>query len=288
MRASCKRFLGLMVAILAMVAPSPLLAEDSDLMNAARKLMEAAGDGKVAEILKTTRILKDAGLSYQGDLVAPQAGVLDCKDRKDQFQVLFGIYLFDCNYAILFGKKEIGAGTLQFARDEVFQRMTVRPKVGAFFAKPALSRRFMEGDPADESNWNALFTDVQANYERIIRDAEKDPDLLDFMVDRLFGEVLECMYVSCKLSLGAPGGEKLIPVFNAASSRIDLILPLLDSLKDPELETLFKRSERLVFLNAVKEIIRKKGGNLDAADLRNILILVEPVRKSYTAKCRDF
>lgn len=288
MRASCKWFLGLMVAILAMVAPSPLLADDSDLMSAARKLMAAAGDGQVAEILKTTRTLKDAGLSYQADLVAPKTGILDCKDRKDQLQVLLGIYLFDCNYAILFGKKEIGAETLQFARDEVFQRLTVRPKLGNFFAGPAVSRRFMEGDPMDASNWNALFADAQANYERIIRDAEKDPDLLDFMIDRLFGEFLECAYVSCKLSLGAPGGDKLRPVFNAASSRIDLVLPVLDSLKDPGLQTLLHRDQRSTLLNAVGRILEKKGGQLDEADLRNILILVEPVRKTYLAKCRDF
>jgi len=287
------RFLSAIVAILVMGGACSLLAQqspaqDSELLAAARKLMAAAGDGQVAEILKMTRILKDAGLSYQAELVASRTGILDCKDRKDQYQVLLGIYLFDSNYAVLFGKKEIAAETLQFARDEVFQRLTVRPKLGNFFARPAISKQFMEGDPADASNWNALFADVQANYERIIRDAEKDPDLLDFMVDRLFGEFLECTYLSCQLSLGSPGGEKLRPVFNSASARIDLVLPVLDSLKDPELQTLLHRDQRTALLNAVESIIEKKGGRLDEADLRNILILVAPVRKTYLAKCRSF
>jgi len=46
------------------------------------------------------------------------------------------------------------------------------------------------------------------------------------------------------------------------------------------------RTERVMFLNAVRNVIRKKSGNLDAVDLQGILALVEPIRNTYVAKCK--
>jgi len=296
-----KRFLSVVVLIAAMAAPlsltaddpkplmgvepQPLMTKDSELMIAARKLMETVGNGKWAELLKATRCMKEAGLSFQEGLLTPREGVIDCKDRGHQMQVLVGIYMTDVNYAAAFGKVDIESATAQFLNRDVSERLAVRPKIG--FISPDLSsqKQFWEGDHADEATWDAFFAEVQATIEKSIRAAEKDRDVMGYVVDRLYGNAIESMYLSCKLSLGAPSGEKLIPVFNTVTARIDMVLPALEALKDPELKTWFQQTKRVVFLNAVKDIIRKKGGNLTATDVKDILALVEPIRNSYIAKC---
>jgi hypothetical protein len=285
MRETCKWLPRAVVVVLAAVAPCSLMAQDSDLAIAAKKLMETAGGGKAAEIIKAARGLKDAGLPYQESLVAPQKGVIECKDRVDQLQVLLGIYLVDDVYAAAFGKREIETATLEFVRKDLVERLAVRAKIGPVVPEQASFQRFWEGDPTDQAHWDALFAEVQANHERMIIAAEKDPALMDFMVDRYFGAAVEWLYLSCKLSMGALTGKRLIPVFNAASARIDMVLPVLEALKDPYEQTVFVRSKRIDFLNACKEIIQRKGGNLSAEDMKDILKLVEPIRSAYLAKC---
>jgi hypothetical protein len=284
MKAAHKWLLHAGAVIAVLIAPCALPAQDSDLAIAARKLMESAGNGKAAEAAKATMVLKVSGLSYQEGLLAPREGVIDCKDQRDQLPVLYGMYMVDFAYAAAYGKRDTAAATAELARKDVVERLAVREKVGAP-VDPASIQKFLDGDLTDQASWDALFAQMQANHERIVKVAEKDPAVMTFMVDRYFGAAVEWMYLSCKLSLGAFTGKKLIPVFNAATAQIDLVLPVLEALKDPYEQTLFVRSKRIDFLNACKEIIQKKGGNLTADDLNDILKLVEPIRSSYIAKC---
>lgn len=282
-----RRWISVVVAVIVVFGFScPLMALDADVKLAVQKLREAAGDGKWAELAKANVLFKESGLTYQESLRAPQEGVIDCKDRRDQLQVLVGIYMFDVQYAAVFGKRDAAAETLRFVQKDVMERLELRPKIKIEFVDPAVEKRYFEGDPANMANREALFAQIQANFDAMIKAAENDPELLDYLVDQFFGVAVEFTYLSSKLALGAPGGEKLIPLFNMATARIDTVLPVLDALQSRKLQALMHRTERSLFLNAVKTIIAKKGGNLDATDLRNILILVEPVRNSYVAKCK--
>lgn len=281
-----KRLLSVMVVIMALAAPCSLMAQDSDLVIAARKLMNTLGNGKAAEFSKSIKLVKAAGLSYQKDLAAPRDGVIDCKDRGGQLQVLVGIYWTDWGYAFLFGKRDEAVAIHGFVHKDAIDRLSVRPKIKASDIDPAVEKRLFEATAAKETDYDALYADEQAEIERLIKAGEKDPDLMSYVVDVFYGSALEFMYLSCKLSLGAPGGEKLIPIFNSMSAQAEALLPTLESIRDPKLQALLRSTERIRFLGAVKDILQKKGDKLTADDLKGILKLVEPVRNSYIAKCK--
>lgn len=286
MKRSRQWFLWGMAAVMATVCAGHLMAAESGLEAAARKLMEAVGNGKTVEVLKAAKALKDAGFAYQESLLAPREGIIDCKDRRDQLQVLVGIYSTDMNYAAYFGKSKAVRDLDEFVHKDVMERMLVRPKIKVNFHDPGLDRRIYEAADVDQAALDARFAEIEAMFEKLVKSARRDPDVLDYMVDRLFGAALEFIYLSCRLSLGSPGGEQLIPVFNLATARIDTVLPVLEALKEPALQASLMRTERIMCLNAVKDIIQKKGGRLAEDDLRRILSLVEPIRESYVAKCK--
>jgi hypothetical protein len=277
---------GVAVMILAAVVPCSVVGQESDLAVAAWALMESAGNGKTAEAFKADRVYREAGLSFQEELLAPREGVIDCKDRTHQLAVLSGIYMADVGYATAFGKKDLALAIDQVARKDLMERMTVRPKLAIQNVDPTVNLRLLEGDPTSQANWDAVYSQVQADMDRMIKAAGKDPEMLAYVIDRIFGGALECIYLSSKLGLGSSGGEKLIPVFAAATARIDLLLPVLNVLKTPEMKASVQSAERARLLGSVKDIIQKKGGKLSADDLGAILKLVEPIRSSYIAKCK--
>jgi len=136
------RFLGLMAVILAWLAPGLLSAQTSDLKTTARMLLEAVGNGKAAELIKEINSLKAAGLSYQPGLLAPREGAVECKDRRDQLQVLLGIYTVDLTYAFYFGKAGEAEAIHAFTRAEVLDRLAVKPKLKGGYLEPKLEKRF--------------------------------------------------------------------------------------------------------------------------------------------------
>lgn len=286
MKDARKWFSGVVVVVVALIIPCSLMAQDSDLVMAARKLMQSVQNGKAAEWSKSVKLLKEAGLTYQNGLLAPREGVVDCKDRRDQLQVLLGIYGTDYWYAFLFGKRDEVVALHAFLHNEVTDRLAVRSKIDPSPVDPILERRSDQEEPGDQALMDAKLANIQTYVEKTIKAAEKDPELMDYTVDRFFGGLVEFIYLSSKLSLGAPGGKKLIPVFNSITARINALLPALGFVSDRRLKESLERTETVGFLKDIKAIIEKKGGDLTVKDLKGILKLVEPVRNAYIAKCK--
>jgi len=274
----------IVMAIAVLTVTCTLAAQDSDLTVTAGKFTDAFGQGKATAMRISKDLLRDSGLSYQESLAAPQEGVVDCKDPREQLQVLTGIYWHDIGYAGLFGKADKAMATREFVLKEVVERLAVRPKLHIEAGSTELWRKYVE-NPGDEANRDALYKVASTEIEALIESAAKDRDVMDFLVDRMYGATLEFIYVSCKLSLGAPSTEKLIPIYNSIAVRMDEMTAILESIKDPKLQGLTKSKERTQLCVAVSGIIKKKNGNLSADDLRSILKLVEPVRDSYLKKC---
>jgi hypothetical protein len=63
--------------------------------------------------------------------------------------------------------------------------------------------------------------------------------------DFVCGGVIEGVYIACKLSLAAGTGEKLVPLFNEQTARLDKSWKVLEAYAaDPELDTLAERPQR--------------------------------------------
>ena len=81
------------------------------LKQGADKLDALIGESECKALMQNVGLFKQAGLSYQPSLMVPVEGVIGCKD-KEQLRILMGMYTFDANYALLFGKKK------EFERNE--------------------------------------------------------------------------------------------------------------------------------------------------------------------------
>jgi hypothetical protein len=229
-------------------------------------------------------LFKKAGLSYQPSLVVPLQGVIDCKD-KEQLQVLMGMYNFDANYALLFGRKQEFAKAYEL-RNDIPGRLNL---IGRFTFKRFTPEEIEKilNNPDDPAN-RALYTKyIGANMRDMLEAAKTDPEMLDLFLDFSYGAVIEGVYVVCKLSLAAGTGEKLVAVFNDQAARLGMLWQALEAYEaDPELDALVERSQRERIIKPVAKILKTKKGNLEQTDVKQILSIVEPERNKVAFKCQ--
>jgi hypothetical protein len=228
-------------------------------------------------------LFKKAGLSYQPSLVVPLQGVIECKD-KQQLQVLMGMYNFDANYALLFGRKQEFAKAYEL-RNDIPGRLNL---IGRFTFKRFTSDEIEKilNNPDDIANRSLYTKYIGANMHDMLDAAKTDPEMLDLFLDFSYGTVIEGVYVVCKLSLAAGTGEKLVAVFNDQTARLDMLWQALEAYEaDPELDALVERSQRERIIKPVAEILKTKKGNLEETDVKQILSIIEPERNKVTFRC---
>jgi hypothetical protein len=241
-------------------------------------------EAKMKAAVENVNLYRQAGLSYQPSLVVPLQGVIECKD-KQQLQVLMGLYNFDANYALLFGRKQAFAKTYEL-RNNIPGRLNL---LGKFKLKRFTSEEIEKilNNPDDTANHGLYAKYVAANLHDMLEAAKTDPEMLDLFVDFGYGTVIEGLYVACKLSLAAGTGEKLVALFNDQAARLDMLWQGVAAFAaDPELDALAERPQRESIIKPVIEILKTKKGNLAEADVKKILSIVEPERNKAAVKCK--
>jgi len=274
----------LMLVVLFFALPGAVQAGEQDLQKAARVLSDVYGQGNIAEMMKNVKLLKDAGLSYQKSLAIPLEEVIDCKDQEG-LRVLYGMYAFDANYAMVFGKRKEFLETLEVINSQMQDRLDVRVKLQITHIKPELLKDLLEY-PENVEKREAWFKNVQANMDAMFKQAAGDPEVMDVLIDVIYGTVIQGLYVSCELALNNESGDKMIALFNAQAQRVEKFDVLLNTFKDPELIKMVKLVERDPLMDDIKDLIKSKKGRLNRQDVEKILAGVKSVRNSFAKKCR--
>jgi len=274
----------LMLVVLFFALPGAVQAGEQDLQKAARVLSDVYGQGNIAEMMKNVKLLKDAGLSYQKSLAIPLEEVIDCKDQEG-LRVLYGMYAFDANYAMVFGKRKEFLETLEVINSQMQDRLDVRVKLQITHIKPELLKDLLEY-PENVEKREAWFKNVQANMDAMFKQAAGDPEVMDVLIDVIYGTVIQGLYVSCELALNNEFGDKMIALFNAQAQRVEKFDVLLNTFKDPELIKMVKLVERDPLMDDIKDLIKSKKGRLNRQDVEKILAGVKSVRNSFAKKCR--
>ncbi len=278
----CRVFLILVVLSLAL--PGTVLAGDKNLQDAAKIFSEVYGQDKTVEMMKNVKLLKDANLSYQKSLTIPLEGVIDCKSQEG-LRILLGMYTFDANYAMVFGKRKEFMETREVINSQVLNRLDTRDKLQITPIKPELLKELVD-DPDNVEKREAWFKNFQANIDATLKTAASDPEVMDLLVDSLYGSVIEGLYVVCELALNNESGDKMIALFNAQAQRLETFDAVFDTFKDPELTEMVEYVERDPLLDGIKDLIKNKKGKLDRHDVETILAAVKPVRNFLARKCR--
>jgi len=274
----------LMLVVLFLALPGAVQAGEQDLQKAAGVFSDVYGQGNVVEMMNNVKLLKDAGLSYQKSLAIPLEEVIDCKDQEG-LRVLYGMYAFDANYAMVFGKRKEFLETLEVINSQMQDRLDVRVKLQITHIKPELLKDLLEY-PENVEKREAWFKNVQANMDAMFKQAAGDPEVMDVLIDVIYGTVIQGLYVSCELALNNEFGDKMIALFNAQAQRVEKFDVLLNTFKDPELIKMVKLVERDPLMDDIKDLIKSKKGRLNRQDVEKILAGVKSVRNSFAKKCR--
>jgi hypothetical protein len=271
-------------AVLCLAAWTVLAADARAIEEQSERLAAVLDESQIRRIGDNVGMFKTAGLSYQPSLVVPVEGVVACKDKK-QLRILLGMYTFDANYALLFGKKQEFAATEELRRD-VPDRLNLRGKLKFTTFTPDELKKVLDS-PDDPANRDIYVKNASANIHDMLEASKSDREIAGLFLDFSYGAVLQSLYVSSKLALAAGPGEKLVALFNEQAARLDKFDQIVSAYADtPDLESLADRSQRERVLKPVAEVLKTKKGNLAEADVVRILTLVEPERSKVVGKCQ--
>ncbi|MFH1090166.1 MAG: hypothetical protein V1742_01220, partial [Pseudomonadota bacterium] len=249
-----------LTVILAVLTPAVSgWSADDNLLRSAQKLLDAYGQGKMAEMVKAMDQLKAAGLSWQPSLTAPIKNLFECKDDEN-LRVLHGIYFFDTNYAALFAKKQEFLDFRNTVATEIHKRLLPSRRWGdAEPTPPEVVRSYVE-DPADPARRDALLASLNKRLESKIRLAGTDPEVMDYLVDFFYGSLIEGLYVTLSLARDETIGPELVAIFNQQAKEIIQFDLALQSFEKPELAKMVNLLERDAILAPIKDLILQKKG----------------------------
>lgn len=276
----------LAVLALALAAGAALAADKAQVLKDGAEKMEALiCEAEGYALAKKVGLFKEAGLAYQPSLTVPLTGVIACK-KAEQLRMLFGMYTFDSNYALLFGKKKEFAAAQALLRKDIPEKLKMAGKLKVKGMTADELKKVAEA-PDDPANRELFMKYALANIHELIAQAAKDPAVMDLMVDSSYGAAIQGLYVACKLALGAGAGEKLVALFNEQASRLDKANQLIEAYAgDKELVALVEKEQRQKVLGPVLALLKEKKGNLGDADVKKLLALVEPERKALVKACK--
>lgn len=285
---SPRKVLTVLMVVLALGASSgAALAADKAqvLQEGAAKMESLICEAEGQAMVQKLSLFKQAGLGYQPSLTVPLQGVIDCKTPR-QLRALYGMYAFDSNYALLFGKKKEFVEAERLVRKELPAKLNLSGMLNVLGMTPEEMKKVAE-DPDNPANRELFIKYTIANVHIWITLAAKDPEVMELMVDSFYGAAIQGLYVSCKLALGAGGGEKLVALFNEQASRLEKAQQIVEAYAgNQELAKLVDKDQRQKVLTPVLALLKDKQGNLAEADLKKVLALVEPERAALVKICK--
>jgi len=255
------------------------------LKQGADKLEALICESEGKAMMQNVGLFKQAGLAYQPSLVVPVEGIIGCKD-KEQLRMLLGMYTFDANYALLFGKKQEFGATNTLLRKDIIEKLNLGAKLKIKAFTPDELKKILD-NPNDPANRDLYAKYAIANIHDWLQAAKSDQEIAELAVCSFYGAFIQGLYVSCKLGLAAGTGDKLAALFNDQAKRLDKVQQALEAYAgNPETEALVHRSQREPVLKPVAELLKAKKGNLAEADMKKILSLIEPEHTKLVAKCK--
>jgi len=276
----------LALAFVLLMGVTPLLAAQSNpkLEKAAKQALKLLGGKAGLDMMKNVALLKKAGLSYQPSLTVPVDGVIDCKN-KEELRVLLGMYLFDTNYAAVFGKKKEMLQLRAMVAKQIPDKLDI-PSLKKARQVPAAKLKKIAQEPDKKANRDALLKNWMAEIDKMFKAAAKDPKLMDMLMDATYGLTIEGVYVSCKLAQSTGVGDVMIALFNYNIARLTSLAKALEAFAaDKELAEMVELNQRQKVIGPMLDIYKAKKGKLGQDDVAKILAIVEPVRSPIVKKC---
>ncbi|MEE9912248.1 MAG: hypothetical protein K4571_11060 [Deltaproteobacteria bacterium] len=228
--------------------------------------------------------IKDAGLSYQESLTLPVKGSYACKNEI-QLRVLAGMHGFDLNYALVFGRKKEFVNAMKFLNAEILGRLKKSDYVNPNMSAAEETKKLLADitDPRNLEKYKAYWSQqMDAN----MKNAARDPQLMESLLDQWYGSLIESSYVLCNLALNSTGGDKLYSLFIDYMLRVDALDIRMQEFYNSEYGRALEQADRKSVFAPIRELIQKKHGLLDRQDIKFILSAMKKVRAEYVKPCK--
>ena len=266
-------------------APATAADKAKVLKEAAGKIEALIGGPEGQLMMQNVGMFKKAGLSHQKSLTVPLENLLTCKNSED-LRMLFGMYVFDSNYALAFGKRDEFGLLEQLIRNDLFMRLKLDGKI-RMGAMTMDELKKVADDPENPANRELFAKRAMENLRAWVAKAGTDEEVTEFLVEASYGAVVEGIFVVCKLAEGAGPGDKLVPLFNEQAKRLDRVYQLLEAYAaSKELSELLELDQRKPILKPIVSLITERKGKLAMADVKQILSVIEPHRAEIVKKCK--
>lgn len=264
---------------------APALAGGPSLGDVVAKVKEIYTYDNVVRTQQDFETFREAGLSFQPELLAPLKGVAECKSQEG-LRMLNGVYVADSKYAREFGRLDIFTATRDAIMDQVLWRLEARDRVEAY----KFDDKILEAlrlNPDDEAARQAWYKANYAMFTAQLETAQSDPEVLDVTLDTLYGSAIEAAWLACTLSRGAGADAQLTRVFNNVSHRMQMLQAVLHYVTgNKDLAVRLEATERDQVLTPIIQLIMTRNGSLKADDIQGLLSLLSPERAQLVAACR--
>jgi hypothetical protein len=227
-------------------------------------------------------LYKKAGLSYQPQLALPL--VVDCKDE-EALRTLLGMYTFDANYAMAFGKAKESLETRKFIQEKLTPRLKERDKFTYDSPDPALVEKVLR-DPNDAKSRRQMNEYVAAQFKKLAKAAEKDPEIMEVLVEGMYGTAIQGLYVASTLAMDMLVTPQIVTLFKEQSKRLKLFDKLIHNLKDETIRGILEQRERCAVVDTLVARLSAAKGKLTPQLIRDIQAIAAEARAKYAQPCK--
>ncbi len=259
---------------------------DSDLKKTADKMMDLYGNGKLAEMIKARKQIKDAGLSYQPSLTLPLEG-LTKSTNQDALAVLVGMYWADAGYARLFNKPKESKAIAEVVRTQVYPRLSINQQISSLGRIDQKIITKMIENPKDPKAQDEMIQAINKRIEKHIELSKTDTSVMVFTINQVYGTLVEGLYQVFSLAVNEKSGPEITKLFNQQADNISRFMDLMNTLVENELAKLADGQQRISMIAPIRDIIMKNKGKLSQDDMKSILADVTEIRNSYLNLCKE-
>ncbi|MCA1742643.1 MAG: hypothetical protein ABR542_04595 [Desulfonatronovibrio sp.] len=273
-----KTIFAFIFAITLLAAPAVYSAEyQSDLSYVSNQIISRVDDGDITQIMQQLDLYRQAGLSYQSNLTVPMS--VRNKDN-DELAVLLGMFTFDANYAMVFGRMAESIDIRMFIRNTLLPRMKQSSKVDFTPPRQDLMERLMR-NPQDEQAKKMLNEHVASQIKRNAELAENDVEIMQMLVYSYYGAMIQGLYVATSMSMNLPITPEINELFQYQLVRLQYLDELIHNLEHSEIREVLGQEKICSIIDPIIERLQVARGELTPELIKDLNDIAVQARSEY-------
>ncbi len=272
-------------AITLLAAPAVQSAEyQSDLSYISNQIISRIDDGDITQIMQQLDLYRQAGLSYQSNLTVP----MYIKDKdKDELAVLMGMFSFDANYAMVFGRMPESLDIRMFIRNTLLPRMDQDSKADFTLPRQDLIERLLR-DPRDEQARKQINEHVASQIKLNAKLAENDVQIMKMIIHSYYGAIIQGLYVAASMSMNMPVTPEINDLFQYQLIRLQSLDELINNLEHSELREVLGQEKICSIIDPIIELLQASRGKLTSELIKDINDIAVQARSEYVNPAKTY